>query len=269
MLEGLTKYWGFYFVAAQDINKVGIRDLADALDRIGEDAQWVSDLRSVSPRKRALQNDLNKRIARRHLHIVLAARIIVFKLFLQLAIKVDGELLDKHKRIWLLFQSGQVNLKRTHPFLHIMHDCLEDASPEALHKLINRFNHIRDKYFPGSKFIIGLDEAQQAARLYHDCFISSTNSKTYRSIVREIAHVFRKLEIDLVVLGTGLSLEELREAIASGVSKDDLFIFYDLGMFDTWEKLQPFLERYVPASFLQSPSGDHLQKRIREYLLGR
>jgi hypothetical protein len=57
--------------------------------------------------------------------------------------------------------------------------------------------------------------------------------------------------------------------MASGVSKEDVFVFHDLGMFDTWEKLQPFFERYVPASFLQSPSGYHLQKRIREYLLGR
>jgi len=40
----------------------------------------------------------------------------------------------------------------------------------------------------------------------------------------------------VVVSGTGLSLEELREAIASGVSKDDIFVFHDLGMFETWEK---------------------------------
>jgi hypothetical protein len=114
-----------------------------------------------------------------------------------------------------------------------------------------------------------LDEAQQAARLYPHAFISSTNPNKYRSIIREIAQVFSSSESDLVVSGTGLPLEDLREAMASGVSKDDVFVFHDLGMFDTWEKLQPFFERYVPPSFLQSPSGYHLQKRIREYLLGR
>jgi hypothetical protein len=54
---------------------------------------------------RARQNDLNSRIAWKQLQKILAARTVVFKLFLQLAIKVDGELLEKHKRIWLLFQS--------------------------------------------------------------------------------------------------------------------------------------------------------------------
>ncbi len=270
MLEGLTKYWGFYFVAALDINRVGIPDLADALVKMARDPQWVSDLRGVSPDKRARQNDLNSRIAWKQLQTILAARIVVFKLFLQLAIKVDGELLEKHKRIWLLFQSARLSPKRTrHPFLWIMNKCLRNASPEALDILVDRLHDIHEEYFPGSNFILGLDEAQQAARLYPYSFISSTNSNRYRSIIHKIAQVFSDSEFDLVVSGTGLPLEELREVVASGVSKDDVFVFHDLGMFDTWEKLQPFLERYLPASFLQSPSGYHLQKRIREYLLGR
>ena len=269
MLEGFTKHWGFYFVAAQDINRVGIPDLADALDEMGQDLQWVSDLRFVSADARARQNDLNSRIARKQLQKILAARTVVFKLFLQLAIKVDGELLEKHKRIWLLFQSQLGSVRTPHPVLTIADDCLLNASPQALRILVRRIHGIRREYFPGSNFFIGLDDAQRAARLYPLAFISSTNPNKYRSIIREIAQVFSGSETNLVVSGTGLSLEDLREAIASGVSKDDVFVFHDLGMFDTWEKLQPFFERYVPASFLQSPSGYHLQKRIREYLLGR
>ena len=236
---------------------------------MAQDPHWVSNLR-LSPSHRDPQNDLNSRIAWKQLQTILAARIVVFKLFLKLAIKVDGELQEKHKRLWLLFQSGQVNLKRTHPFLHIVNDCLVDASPEALRKLVNRFNHIRDEYFPGSNFILGLDEAQQAARLYPYSFISSYNPGQYRSVIQVIAQVFTSvLGADLVVSGTGLSLNELREAFASGVSKDDVFVFHQLGMFDTWDKLKPLVERYVPASFLHTPSGYHLQKRLREYLLGR
>jgi hypothetical protein len=97
----------------------------------------------------------------------------------------------------------------------------------------------------------------------------SSDSNQYRSIIREIAQVFTEPQVDLIVSGTGLSLEELQEALASGVSKRDVFVFHELGMFDTWTKLKPFIERYVPPSFLQSPSRDRLQKRIREYLLGR
>ena len=270
MLEGLTKYWGFYFVAVPDINRVGIPDLEQSLKKIAEDPRWVSDLRGLSPDKRAGQNDLNRRIARKELRKILAARIVVFKLFLQLAIKVDGELLEKHKRIWLLFQSAWLSPEETpHPFRQVMEGCLRNASPEALDILVFRLHHIRRQYLPGARFILGLDEAQHAARLYPYSFISSSNLDRYRSIIREIAKVFTYLEIDLVVSGTGLSLEELREVLASGVSKPDIFVFHHLGMFDTWEKLKPFLERYVPASFLRSPGGYRLEKRIREYLLGR
>jgi len=59
--------------------------------------------------------------------------------------------------------------------------------------------------------------------------------------------------------------------VATGVSKPIGMVsfFYDLGIFDTWPKLKQFLERYLPASFFESPPGQLLQRRIREYLLGR
>jgi len=238
---------------------VGIPDLA----------QWVSSLRFVCASKRAHQNYLNIRIAWKQLQKILAARAVVFKLFLQLAIKVDGKLLEKHKRIWLLFQSEVGSVQTPHPVHTILDKCLLNASCQALDILVNRISDIRREYFPGSNLLICLDEAQQAARLYPYAFISLTNPNKFRSIIREIARVFSNYENDVVVSGTGLPLEDLRELVASGVSKDNIFVFYNLGMFDTWEKLQPFFERYVPASFLQSPSGYYLQKRIQEYLLGR
>ena len=72
------------------------------------DLQWVSDLRGLSLNKRAHHNDLNRQIAWKELQIILAACIIIFKLFLNVAVKVDGELLEKHKHIWLLFQSTEL-----------------------------------------------------------------------------------------------------------------------------------------------------------------
>jgi hypothetical protein len=91
ILEGLTKYWGFYFVATPGINDIGVPDLAEALVDIAKDPQWVSNLRDVSPDNRAAQNELNSRIASEQFQKVLAARIIAFKLSLQVAIKVAGK----------------------------------------------------------------------------------------------------------------------------------------------------------------------------------
>jgi hypothetical protein len=54
------------------------------------------------------------------------------------------------------------------------------------------------------------------------------------------------------------------------VSKQGTFaLFHQLGMFDTWPKMRSFVERYIPASILETPSGYRLQQRMREYLVGR
>lgn len=271
MLEALTKYWGFYMVATPDINGVGVRDVLDALDNIGEYQEWESDLRHLPSEKRDAQHDINRRIALKEFRKVLAARVVVFELFLQLAIKVDGELQEKHKRIWLLFQVYNPS-STWHPFLQVIEKCFRKASGDALNALVRRLNHIRDTYLHEPNFIFGLDEAQQAARLYPYSFVSSTSNTKFRSIIRAIAEEFTKSPIRLIVSGTGLSLIELQEAsMASGISKPahNVLIYHDLGIFDTWQKLRPFLECYVPATLLESPSGLRLQKRIREYLLGR
>ncbi len=273
MLEGLTKYWGFYIVAALDDNGVGVRDLPDALDEIAQYKEWQTDLKSLPLEDRANQDDCNSVIASRQLLKVLAARIAVFELFLEVAIQVDGWLLEKHKRIWLLFQLSDELMSYTthHPFVRIIRNCLHNASDDALQALVNRLDDIRFKYMSRSHFIFGLDELQRATRSYPNAFVSSSTPTQFRSIVREIAKVFNRSAVKLVVSGTGLSVEDLREAIAPGVSKptESIVLFHDLGMFDTWPKLKAFLDRYIPASVLESDSGLHLQKRIREYLLGR
>ena len=273
MLEGLTKYWGFYFVAVPDANSVGVRDLQDTLTNVAGYDEWVSDLCSLPLEQVAHQNDINSRIATKHLRKLLAARIVVFQLFLELAIEVDGEILEKHKRIWLLFQLSDRLGGRSgtlHPFVRIMEKSLTHASNEALIALVNRFPDILDQYIRHTHFIIGLDEAQRAARQYPNSFVSSTSNGRPRSIICEIVKVFTKLPIKLVVSGTGLSLEDMREAMASGVSKSgEVEVFHRLGMFDTWPKLELFVKRYIPSSILETPSGSRLQQRIREYLLGR
>ena len=275
ILEGLTRYWGFYLVAIPDTNgvQVGIGDMLEAFRGMAEDDQWISDLTLIPSEQRARQHSINISIASMALRKVLAARTVVFEQFLKLAIEIHGDLQEKHKRIWLLFQlSDQLDPRSdtTHPFVRIMRNCLDRASTQVLKTLIGRLDNIRDKYLSPGQFIIGLDEAQRASRLYPRPFISSKDNKVYQSILRAIAAVFTEWSIKLVVSGTGVSLAELGEDVASGVSKPmAVHLFHKLGMFDTWLKLNSFLRRYVPASILESPSGHHLQLRIQEHLLGR
>jgi hypothetical protein len=270
MIEGLKKHWGFYIVACRDANGVGVSDLHLAMEELGRYREFEIDLRSSQ--QQARRNKTNREIAGKILRKVLAARIVVLELFLQLVVEIDGAVQEKHKRIWLLFQlSDRLGSDPgLHPFVRIMINCLGNASNEALLELIGRLGDIRRKYFRFSRFILGLDEAQVAARLYRHTFLSSDN-KTYRSIFRETVAIFTELgTTQLVVSGTGLSLKEMEDAMASGVSKPrQIKLFHQLGMFDTWPKLERLLQRYVFPSLLESPSGKRLQQRVREYLLGR
>jgi len=198
---------------------------------------------------------------------------VVFQFFLQVAIQIDGCLQEKHKRIWLLFQLfDQLNPQRggLHPIIQIINK-LRNASDDALDDLINRLHGINNDYFPSSRPILAIDEAQWATRLYPCSGMSSSSPGSFRSIIREMVKAFTKAPVKLVVSGTGVSLADLEDNVASGVGKPPhtVKVFHELGMFDTWPKLMNFFGRYVPASFLENSSGYRLQQRMREYLLGR
>ncbi|KAF8523132.1 hypothetical protein BU17DRAFT_86285 [Hysterangium stoloniferum] len=272
ILEGLTKYWGFYFVAVQDTNGVGIKDLEDALNGIRSYREWVNDLNPFESQVRYKISDSNIQISRRAIQKVLASRVVVFEAFLRLAIDRDKSLQLKHRYIWLLFQLSNrlPGLASPHPFVQ-MKDCLIRASDDALEELISRLRTIHSREFPKSRFIIALDEAQHAARLYRYSFVSSSSPEIFQSVLRETVKVFLHSTVKVIVSGTGLSLEEVEDALSSSVGKPSgrFETFVDLGMSDNPLKLDVTLRQYVPLSFLESDSAKYLQQRIREYLPGR
>ena len=271
-MEGLTKYWGFYFVAGQDVNFVGVNDLEKALQGVASYMEWVSDLSRLETGAQTAQNETNIRIAAKAFKKVVVARIVVFDLFLELVIATEGSLLGKHRRTWLLFQLSDAlspGDRGTHPFIRIG-ECLNHASERDLDEMLGRLRRVLQKYLPRSSLIFALDEAQVAMRLYPNPFLSSTNTQAFRSVLREIVRVFTRLPVKLVVSGTGLSLAEVSESLNSGVGKLENFeLFHNLGMFDTWPKMKATLQKYIPPSVLESHSGGRLQQRIWEYLSGR
>ena len=101
LLEGLTKYWGFYFVTAQDVRKVSVFDMMNnALDSMPTYEGWTQNLKSVPIENREACELLNRNTASGVLQKVFAARTVVFELFLQLCKELDGGLKDKHKFMW-------------------------------------------------------------------------------------------------------------------------------------------------------------------------
>ncbi|KAF8512374.1 hypothetical protein BU17DRAFT_69263 [Hysterangium stoloniferum] len=272
ILEGLTKYWGFFFVSVQDSNGVGVKDLQEALDDIRCYKDWENDLRPFEEQIRDQISNSNIKISKRAIQKVLASRVVVFEWFLQLVIDRDGSLRPEHRRMWLVFQlsNSLPGLQTQHPFVRIK-NCLDVASDEVLRALISGLDTIHSTYFPKSEFIIALDQAQYAARLYQYSFVSSTSPNIFRSVLREIVQGFLRSSVKVIVSGTGLSLEQVEDVLSSSVGKPSgqFETFVELGMLDDPLKLDATLRRYIPPSFLESESGKFLQQRIREYLPGR
>jgi len=193
-LEGLTKSWRLYFIAARDNNGVSVNDLEAALEDIGQYEDWTIDIRPYEGQDRDDRNKSNIHIYDRAIKKVVAARLLVFRLFLQLAEACNGSLGPEHQRLWLLFQLSNPlpGFETPHPFV-MMKECLDSASHGALSTIIKDFEQICTQYFPESRFTIVLDEAQQAVRLHRFSFLSACEPTKFRSILREIVTVRDKM----------------------------------------------------------------------------
>jgi hypothetical protein len=76
----------------------------------------------------------------------------------------------------------------------------------------------------------------------------------------------------VIVSGTGLSMEELKEAFNSTVVKESdppTMCWTDTGFFDNRADQQEYMEQYMPPQFLNTVSGQALVSRIELWLHGR
>jgi len=240
----------------------------DAIFSVKHYPNWTADLQKHTPQERATFQTTNQDIATQVFMKVLAARVVIFEQFLELAIHA-----------WLMFQLSDLldpNDRDSHPFDKINITCLGGA-PDALRTLVRlRLGTIRTKYFHRDpRFFFVLDEAQVAARSSPSAFVSSKDLSKPRSILRAIIDVWVALtlpNIPFIVSGTGLSLDTVDEVFSSGVGKpaaQGFYVFHDVGSFDTKESQRTYLDHYIPQSLLTSTTGIALCKRMLDWLLGR
>lgn len=239
---------------------------------------WTLNLRLHPVEQRKTLEAKNKAISTRLIQKLFAARILVFELFLLLCKEVHGALAEKHKYLWLEFQlreSVYLDAERTHPFIFVLNEGLMSTSQEFLNSiLISRVDRIRNDYLHSDDIFYVIDEAQQAARSYPFAFLSSLDPETPRSVLREITRIATEGSVKLVLSGIGLTLEEVEAAVASGIMKprtphEKFKLFHNLGGFDDWNRLGPYICCYIPKSVLDTLTMQRLQYRIRQYLWGR
>ena len=100
LLEGLWRNWGLYFTARSEPEKVGSSDLEDVL----QDLKWFQRFEEITEENQDGALAANRRVAKRRFLLILYARVLVFRVFLECASEIPGGITEDHKGRWLLIQ---------------------------------------------------------------------------------------------------------------------------------------------------------------------
>ena len=211
----------------------------------------------------------NQEAARHRSLLLLYARYVCFRVFLNRAAAMRGGITANHKLSWLLIQVAPGTLlKRSDIFL----ECTVlagGASDNYLEDAILREKLWIKEYLPQlpTLFCV-LDEAQILSN--DSTYFRSDEKQQPRPILREILRSWSWKLPDMIVSGTRIPMQGIEEAIGSVVAKeDDREMVTDLGGFDDEGDQLAYLQRYFPPGFLDSSLGEGLTSRAGYWLRGR
>jgi hypothetical protein len=270
LLEGLWRNWGFYFTARNQPEGVGSSDLEQVLLDLRRRLKKITDENDST-----VLND-NQDVAARRLLLILYVRIFVFRVFLQCASAMPGGITEDHKGRWLLIQvAPETLLARPDIFLALMR-LAGRASTDYLHQVIRtEYDFVAELLGPQPPVLFCvLDEAQVPTNEFLDCFRSEPEPAKPRPILREIILTWIEVLPNLIVSGTGVSMEEVETVISSLVAKEGPGgvpppTMTDLGGFDDGNGQRAYLEQYFPPGFLGTPLGEEIVSRAEYWFRGR
>jgi hypothetical protein len=275
LFEGLTKHWGFYWVCRRGHDKIGSEDLEEATSGLFDDTFWTKNIfRSREATDIQSLNSTNENITKKAMLKILLARWSIFRLFIEEA-REQGRPVEDLKEDWLMFQIFPPTLNGNDPFvaafqtlLGVSLGVLQLLRPRLNPQIVlgSQFNRESDRFF----YVV--DEIQVAGTLHQGSFCNENGTKA-RPVLRPMIRTLSSDSADttVIVSGTGFSLSDFKAVFVSSVGKADneWTTEYSTGDFTNSSIQSSYIERYLPASYLNSPSGLVLMRRMRRWLCGR
>ena len=159
-----------------------------------------------------------------------------------------------------------------------MNSCLVSMSGADLHDRVSEFTPgdvlgVAFK-FECNKFFYVLDEAQVAGETHMGAF-ADVNGEIRQPILHPIIGACNNTSsesIRFIVSGTGFYFTLFQTGLTSGVGKATGRASrkeHQTGDFVNRDLQESYLSRYLPSTFLSSPSGTALVSRMFEWLCGR
>ncbi|THH26978.1 hypothetical protein EUX98_g7203, partial [Antrodiella citrinella] len=277
LLEGLCRDYGLYFACATS-EGLASRDLQEVLSTLelsgrfkiaSTDNHGVIDPAVIAS---------NEAVVTHRIHEILLARLVVMKLFLEISSPPHATITESaRKRMWTLLQIAPVSdLLDGTDFFETLSLNYRPASSNFLRGQITTThswieNTIQSASNQHRLFVI-VDEAQRAAALYENSFVSQDYTKP-RPVLRQIIRALRAVPTfnpTLIISGTALSKRSIETAIDSSESKPaNIVVVTQKGDFSAAGPQEKYISKYFPASYLKSPEGTHLLVRLFRWVPGR
>jgi hypothetical protein len=144
---------------------------------------------------------------------------------------------------------------------------LNDAPDGYLSTQITMENDTINTLLNSQKLFCVLDEAQVPTELASKCFRSRQNPGEDSPILSELIVAWKESFPDLIVSGTGISMENIEPVLGSKVAKEGsrALTFTDLGVYDSGEGQLAYMKQYLPSEILDTK----LALRAAYWLHGR
>lgn len=268
LFEGLWVNWGFYITARTQPEGVGSSDLEEVLSDMG-----TGRLTPITDENHATALTQNQEVASLRFLLILYCRIFIFRVFLECASAMPGGITANHKGRWLLVQIAPRTLLLRDVFkalVRLMGRASKQYLLESIEQDLSQVNKLLK--LESTNLFCVLDEAQIPTNKFLDCFRSETDPTQPRPILREIIHTWTQTLPNLIVSGTGLSMQDLEAVFSSVVAKEDGIrseVVTDIGAFDNEEEQRAYLQYYCPPGFLDKELGRAVAFRSGYWLHGR
>ena len=213
----------------------------------------------------------NEEVALCHSQLLLYARYVCLRVFLQCVAEINGEITEGHKEHWLLVQLAPMTLVTEDIFISFT-NLAGGASSEYLVPAIQKEHRtIKNLLLPRSTLFCMLNEVQALTKNlnYFQSFADPTKS---RPILHPIVAAWSHMLPNLIVLGTGISMEEVETDIGSAVAKEGGHqqerVTY-IGGFNDEDGQRAYLKWYLPPGFLDTSEGEELTSQVGYWLRGQ
>jgi hypothetical protein len=203
----------------------------------------------------------------------LYVRTLVFRLYLECALQLSGQLTEEHKKKWLLFQlASKTFTGKRDLFLEYVRKFGRAPRSFLSEAIVSERDKIGEIFGTTSRTRVYcvLDNAQNMGHMFQASSQPSPSPTTSQQALGQIIDLWSSYFINFIASGTALTVPplELTGSICSR-ERTPRYIISNTGGFDKEEKVLAYLKRYIPIDSLSSKKGEYLTSRIASWLRGR